>query len=66
MTPYYEGFVRARRALSVHEASRRRIAEVVVRPPGVRFRVGVSLVSLGHHLMGVTAPEGRPEMRPAA
>jgi hypothetical protein len=62
---YYEGFVRARRMLDDHHIDHARIDEIVIRQP-VRFRVGLSLVSLGHHLMGVTSPEDRPEVRPAA
>lgn len=65
MNQYYEGFVRARRTLDEHRIDHARIDEIVIRQP-VRFRVGLSLVSLGHHLMGVTSPEVRPEMRPAA
>ena len=65
MNQYYEGFVRARRMLDDHRIDHTRIDEIVIRQP-VRFRVGLSLVSLGHHLMGVTSPEVRPEMRSAA
>ncbi|MEX2422451.1 MAG: hypothetical protein WD990_00600 [Acidimicrobiia bacterium] len=65
MNQYYEGFVRARRMLDDIRIDHARIDEIVIRQP-VRFRVGLSLVSLGQHLMGVTSPEVRPEMRPAA
>jgi len=65
MNPYYEGYVRARRTIDAHRIDHARIDEVVGRQP-VRFRVGLSLVSLGHHLMGVTSPVGRPELNRAA
>ena len=66
MNQYYEGFVRARRVLDDHHRiDHTRVDEILIRQP-VRFRVGLSLVSLGHHLMGVTSPEVRPEMRSAA
>ena len=65
MTQYYEGYARARRTLDALRVDHSQIDEIVVRHP-VRFRVGLSLVSLGHHLMGVTSPDPRTEMRPAA
>jgi hypothetical protein len=61
MNLYYEGYVRARRTLDAHRIDHARVDEVVVRHP-FRFRVGLSLVSLGHHLMGV----GDPELNKAA
>lgn len=53
MNHYYEGYVRARRSLDAHARSidRTLIDEVIVRQP-MRFRVGLSLVSLGNQLMG--------------
>lgn len=65
MNNYYEGYVRARRTLDALRIDHRRVDEVVIRHP-VRFRVGLSLVSLGHQLMGVTSSTSRPEMRSAA
>jgi hypothetical protein len=61
MNLYYEGYVRARRTLDANRIDHVRVDEVVVRHP-LRFRVGLSLVSLGHHLMGV----GDPELNKAA
>lgn len=63
MNQYYEGYVRARRILQAHETASNLADEVVIRHT-VRFRVGLSLVNLGNHLMG--HPTGRAEMRPAA
>jgi hypothetical protein len=65
VTNYYEGYARARRVLDAHRIDHSLIGEVIIRPP-VRFRVGLSLVSLGHHLMGVTNPSQGAEMRSAA
>lgn len=63
MNNYYEGFVRARRTIDDLRVDHRRIDEVVIRHT-VRFRVGLSLVSLGQQLMGVTSPTS--QMRSAA
>lgn len=65
MTNYYEGYVRARRILDAHTYDHSVTDEVVLHNT-VRFRVGRSLVSLGHHLMGASSPPGRTGMRPAA
>ncbi|HVR32361.1 MAG TPA: hypothetical protein VMS74_06595 [Acidimicrobiia bacterium] len=65
MNQYYEGYVRARRVLDAQRIDHGQVDEVVIRQP-VRYRVGTSLVSLGHHLMGVTSPEGDADVRPAA
>jgi hypothetical protein len=53
MTHYYEGYVRARRSLDAHARSidHTLTDEISVRQP-MRFRVGLSLVSLGNQLMG--------------
>ncbi|MEX2278786.1 MAG: hypothetical protein WEA76_01715 [Acidimicrobiia bacterium] len=65
MNQYYEGYVRARRILDAHRIDHAHVDEVVIRQT-VRLRVGLSLVSLGNHLMGVTHPDARSDMRPAA
>ncbi|MDX1448940.1 MAG: hypothetical protein R3246_07715 [Acidimicrobiia bacterium] len=64
MTPYYEGFVRARRTLPT-TVDHSKVDEIVLRTP-VRVRVGLSLVSLGNQLIGVTDSIKRPEVRSAA
>jgi hypothetical protein len=51
MNQYYEGYVRARRSLDAHRIDHTLSDEIVVRQP-MRFRVGLSLVSLGNQLMG--------------
>ncbi len=53
MNQYYEGYVRARRSLDAHAQSidHTLTDEIIVRQP-MRFRVGLSLVSLGNQLMG--------------
>jgi len=61
MNLYYEGYVRARRTIDAHRIDHPRIDRVVVRH-SARFRVGLSLVSLGHHLMGL----GDHELKRAA
>lgn len=65
MNQYYEGYVRARRVLDANRVDHTVVDEIVVRHP-VRFRVGLSLVTLGHQLMGVTSPAVGSDVRPAA
>ncbi len=65
MTNYYEGYARARRVLDAHRIDHSFAGEVVNRPP-MRIRVGLSLVSLGHHLLGVTDAQQAAEWRSAA
>jgi hypothetical protein len=59
MNHYLEGYVRARRMLDSHRVDHARVDEIVIRQP-MRFRVGHSLVTLGHHLMGGSDAEVRP------
>lgn len=51
MTPYYEGYVRAR---SVTAADPHTVVDEIFMPAraGVRYRVGRTLVTLGTQLMG--------------
>jgi hypothetical protein len=65
MNTYYEGYVRARRTLDAQRIDHSQVDEVVIRHT-VRFRVGLSLVSLGQQLMGVTSPTDRTPLRSAA
>lgn len=65
MNQYYEGYVRARRTLDAHRIDHTHVDEVVIRQT-VRLRVGLSLVSLGNQLIGVTNPDARSDMRSAA
>lgn len=52
MTPFYEGFVRARQVLRSNERMAAPIDHEVVRPRSVGYRVGQGLVHLGAQLMG--------------
>ena len=52
MTPFYEGYARARQAQQLNERMAEPTDDVVVRPRSVGYRVGRGLVHLGAQLMG--------------